>query len=83
LDCSDFDGIDIRYAIRDSLKEDLKENEYQGLIPDIVFNEYLKKHDTPEEIVYYICGPKQMTQRMEQLLYSLGVEEGNIIKDEL
>ena len=36
---------------------------------------YLKQHDAPEDIEYYLCGPPMMSKTVLDLLHSLGVED--------
>ncbi len=47
---------------------------YTGFIHQILYNEYLKNHDAPEDIEYYLCGPPVMTDAVEGMLDSLGVD---------
>ncbi len=47
---------------------------YTGFIHQIVYDHYLKLHDDPEEIEYYMCGPPMMVEAAENMLYNLGVE---------
>ena len=44
---------------------------------------YLKQHDAPEDIEYYLCGPPMMSKTVLDLLHSLGVEEDMIMFDDL
>ena len=39
---------------------------------------YLKQHDAPEDIEYYLCGPPMMAKTVLDLLHSLGVEDQDI-----
>ena len=42
---------------------------------------YLKQHDAPEDIEYYLCGPPMMSKTVLDLLHSLGVEDDMIMFD--
>ena len=42
---------------------------------------YLKQHDAPEDIEYYLCGPPMMSKTVFDLLHSLGVEDDMIMFD--
>jgi Na+-transporting NADH:ubiquinone oxidoreductase subunit F len=42
---------------------------------------YLKDHDNPEDIEYYMCGPGPMSKAVESMLDSLGVPPENIRYD--
>ena len=39
---------------------------------------YLKQHDAPEDVEYYLCGPPMMAKTVLDLLHSLGVEDQDI-----
>ena len=39
---------------------------------------YLKQHDAPEDIEYYLCGPPMMAKTVLDLLHSLGVDDADI-----
>ena len=49
----------------------------------IIFYTYLKQHDAPEDIEYYLCGPPMMAKTVLDLLHSLGVEDDMIMFDDL
>jgi len=55
---------------------------YKGFIHQVLQDEYLKKHPSPEDIEYYICGPPMMLQAVLKMLDSLGVEPENIAFDD-
>ena len=39
---------------------------------------YLKQHDAPEDVEYYLCGPPMMAKTVLDLLHSLGVDDVDI-----
>ena len=53
-----------------------------GFIHQVIFDEYLKNHEEPEEIEYYLCGPPMMNSAVEKMLYDLGVPKENIMFDD-
>ena len=54
---------------------------YVGFIHQVIYDNYLKFHDAPEDIEYYICGPGPMTAAVEKMLDDLGVPKENIMYD--
>jgi Na+-transporting NADH:ubiquinone oxidoreductase subunit F len=42
---------------------------------------YLKDHEAPEDIKYFMCGPPMMTKCVCDLLDSLGVAPESILFD--
>jgi len=52
-----------------------------GFIHQIVLNQYLKQHPTPEEVEYYLCGPPPMISACEDMLRDLGVDKEQILFD--
>lgn len=53
-----------------------------GFIHNVLFEEYLKEHEAPEDCEYYMCGPPMMNAAVIKLLHSLGVEDDNIFLDD-
>ncbi len=53
-----------------------------GFIHQVLFDRYLKDHETPEDCEYYICGPPLMLAAVLKLLDDLGVEKENILFDD-
>lgn len=52
-----------------------------GFIHQVIYDEYLKNHDAPEDIEYYLCGPPMMIDAVVNMLDSLGVPAENIYFD--
>ena len=44
-----------------------------GFVHQVIYNTYLKDHEAPEDIEYYMCGPGPMSKAVEGMLDSLGV----------
>lgn len=53
-----------------------------GFIHECLYEEYLKDHDDPAEIEYYLCGPPPMIAALEKMLDNLGVDADMIAYDE-
>ncbi|MBN2648633.1 MAG: NADH:ubiquinone reductase (Na(+)-transporting) subunit F [Prolixibacteraceae bacterium] len=53
-----------------------------GFIHQVIHDNYLKDHEAPEDIEYYMCGPGPMTNAVNKMLYDLGVEKENIYYDD-
>jgi len=52
-----------------------------GFVHQVMYNDYLKDHEAPEDIEYYMCGPGPMSKAVEGLLYDLGVPSQNLMFD--
>lgn len=52
-----------------------------GFVHQVMYNTYLKDHDAPEDIEYYMCGPGPMSKAVVSMLDSLGVDSENIMYD--
>ena len=55
---------------------------YKGFIHQVIYDQYLSKHDEPEEIDYYLCGPPMMNSAINKMLYDLGVPDENVLFDD-
>lgn len=53
-----------------------------GFIHQVVLDNYLKNHEAPEDIEYYLCGPPMMISAVNNMLYNQGVEKEMIAFDE-
>lgn len=53
-----------------------------GFVHQVLYDDYLKNHPAPEDIVYYLCGPPPMAQAVLAILDELGVEKENILFDD-
>lgn len=54
---------------------------YVGFIHNVIYDNYLKTHESPEDIEYYLCGPPMMTSAVTTMLDNLGVPAENIMYD--
>lgn len=55
---------------------------YTGFIHNVLYENYLKNHEAPEDCEYYMCGPPMMNAAVIKMLESLGVEHENILLDD-
>jgi len=53
-----------------------------GFIHQVIHDEYLSKHDAPEDIEYYMCGPGPMAKAVEKMLWDLGVPREMLMFDD-
>lgn len=53
-----------------------------GFIHQVIYDQYLKEHDTPEDIEYYLCGPPMMNAAVTSMLDNLGVPEEMVMYDD-
>jgi Na+-transporting NADH:ubiquinone oxidoreductase subunit F len=68
-----------------ALSEPLPEDNWTGptgFIHQVIYNNYLKDNDAPEDIEYYLCGPPMMTCSATKMLYDLGVPDENVMYDD-
>ena len=54
----------------------------KGFIHQVIYDNYLSKHEEPEEIDYYLCGPPMMNAAVTKMLYELGVPDENVLFDD-
>ena len=52
-----------------------------GFVHDVMYKTYLKDHESPEDIEYYMCGPGPMSNAVNNMLYNLGVEPESVHYD--
>lgn len=49
-----------------------------GFIANVLYDDYLKDHEAPEDVEYYMCGPGPMTASVLRILDDLGVSNDHI-----
>jgi Na+-transporting NADH:ubiquinone oxidoreductase subunit F len=76
-----FPNFNYTVALSDPLPEDNWTGP-TGFIHQVVRDNYLLKHEAPEDIEYYLCGPPMMISAVNNMLYDLGVEKDMIAFDE-
>jgi Na+-transporting NADH:ubiquinone oxidoreductase subunit F len=55
---------------------------YTGFIHQVLLDNYLNDHPSPEDCEYYLCGPPMMNAAVLKMLDDLGVEPENILLDD-
>lgn len=75
------ENFDWHLALSDPLPEDNWDG-LTGFIHNVLFENYLKNHEAPEDCEYYMCGPPMMNAAVIDMLLDLGVERENILLDD-
>ena len=78
---SDNENFEWHIALSDPQPEDNWDG-MTGFIHNVLFENYLKDHEAPEDCEYYMCGPPMMTAAVIHMLKDLGVEDENILLDD-
>lgn len=68
-----------------ALSEPLPEDNwtgYTGFIHQVIYDNYLKDHDSPEDVEYYMCGPGPMANSVKKMLDELGVPPEMLLFDD-
>ena len=91
----EFPNFEWHLALSDVVEEDDWENPdsparktlggkhgYVGFIHQVLLDNYLSKHPSPEDCEFYLCGPPMMNQAVIQMLEDLGVEPENVMLDD-
>jgi len=76
----EFSNFSYHVALSSALPED-EWTGPTGFIHQVVLDQYLRNHEEPEEIEYYLCGPPLMIDAVQEMLDSLGVPEEMISFD--
>ena len=69
-----FPNFRFNIALSEPVPED-KWNGYEGFIHQVLYEEYLNKHEAPEDVEFYLCGPPMMNDAVQKMLYNLGVPD--------
>ncbi|WP_071146357.1 NADH:ubiquinone reductase (Na(+)-transporting) subunit F [Bacteroides ihuae] len=77
----EFPNFSFHIALSDPLPEDNWTGPV-GFIHNVILNNYLKDHEAPEDIEYYMCGPGPMAKAVEKMLYDLGVPRNMLMFDD-
>jgi Na+-transporting NADH:ubiquinone oxidoreductase subunit F len=88
----DFPNFKFYLVLSDALPEDnwvVKENiedpkgdGFKGFVHQVVMDEYLSKHESPEDIEFYFCGPPLMNQAVIKMCDEWGVPDENVRFDD-
>ena len=76
-----YDNFEWHVALSDPLPEDDWEGD-TGFIHNVLYENYLKSHEAPEDCEFYMCGPPMMNKAVIDMLLDLGVEPENIALDD-
>jgi len=77
----DFPNFSYNVALSEPMPEDNWTGP-TGFIHQALYENFLKNHEDPTEIEYYMCGPPLMNAAVNKMLYDLGVEKDMIAYDE-
>ena len=77
----EFPNFEWHLALSDALPEDNWTGP-TGFIHQVLLDNYLKNHPSPEDIEYYLCGPPLMLKACMTMLDDLGVEPEMIAFDD-
>ncbi len=62
--------------------DDKEGDGFVGFIHNVVIDQYLSKHETPEDIELYFCGPPLMNQAVQKMGEDFGIADENIRFDD-
>lgn len=77
----EFPNFKFHIALSDPQPED-NWTGYVGFIHQVIYDNYLKDHDAPEDIEYYMCGPGPMANAVKGMLENLGVPRNMLFFDD-
>jgi Na+-transporting NADH:ubiquinone oxidoreductase subunit F len=78
---ADNDNFDWHLALSDPQPEDNWDG-LTGFIHNVLYEQYLKDHEAPEDCEFYMCGPPMMNMAVIKMLEDMGVEPENIMLDD-
>ena len=67
------------------VKKDVNDTEgdgFTGFVHQAVIDQYLKKHEAPEDIEFYFCGPPMMNAAVLKMVDDWGVPKENVSFDD-
>ena len=62
--------------------DDKKGDGFSGFVHQAVIDQYLSKHEAPEDIEFYFCGPPLMNQAVLKMCDDWGVPPENVAFDD-
>ncbi|MDR2086520.1 MAG: NADH:ubiquinone reductase (Na(+)-transporting) subunit F [Dysgonamonadaceae bacterium] len=77
----EFPNFTFNIALSEPLPED-NWTGYTGFIHQVIYDNYLIRHDAPEDIEYYMCGPGPMANAVKTMLDNLGVPPEMLMFDD-
>jgi Na+-transporting NADH:ubiquinone oxidoreductase subunit F len=78
---ADNDNFEWHLALSDPQLEDNWDG-LTGFIHNVLYEQYLKDHEAPEDCEFYMCGPPMMNMAVVKMLEDMGVEPENIMLDD-
>ena len=88
----DFPNFKFYLVLSDALPEDNWVNKestddsngdgFTGFVHQVVIDQYLSKHEAPEDIEFYFCGPPMMNQAVIKMCDEWGVPDENVRFDD-
>ena len=78
---AEHENFEWHIALSDPQEED-EWTGYTGFIHNVLYENYLKDHQAPEDCEFYMCGPPMMNAAVVNMLEDLGVESENILLDD-
>lgn len=67
------------------LKEDLKDPKgdgFKGFVHNVVIEQFLSKHEAPEDLELYFCGPPMMNQSVIKMADDWGIPQESVFFDD-
>ena len=55
---------------------------FVGFVHQVVIEQYLSKHEAPEDIELYVCGPPMMNQAVLKMADDWGIPDENVRFDD-
>lgn len=77
----EFPNFTFNLALSEPLAED-NWTGYTGFIHKVLHDAYLSKHEAPEDVEFYLCGPPMMNDAVQKMLYNLGVPDEMVAFDD-
>lgn len=68
------------WKVKDSIEDE--GDGFTGFVHQAVIDQYLKKHDAPEDIEFYFCGPPLMNAAVLKMVDDWGVPPENVAFDD-
>ena len=88
----EFSNFKFYLVLSDALPEDnwvnkvnceaLNGDGFSGFVHQVVMDQYLEKHDSPEDLEVYFCGPPLMNQAVIKMCDDWGVPDENVRFDD-
>ncbi len=80
----EFPNFKFNVVLSEPLPEDNWSDEegYTGFVHNAVIDHYLSKHESPEDIEFYFCGPPMMNQAVIKMCDDWGIPPENVAFDD-